>query len=126
MNITDDAAENAPGLRTLERGLDVLDLFCQGATRLSLTEIAGKIDLTPSTTSRLLRTLQNRGYLSRDEETKKFVIGPQALRLTTSSFRTFDLRRIAAPILQKLHEQYNESLSLYDVLDGNRFCFDRQ
>ena len=125
MNITDDTAENAPGLRTLERGLDVLDLFCHGATRLSLTEIAGKIDLTPSTTSRLLRTLQNRGYLSRDEETKKFVIGPQALRLTTSSFRTFDLRRIAAPILQKLHEQYNESLSLYVVLDGHRVCVDR-
>lgn len=75
--------------------------------------------------SGILYTLQIRGYLSRDEETKKFVIGSQALRLTTSSFRTFDLRKIAAPILHKLHEQYNESLSLYIVLDGHRVCIDR-
>ena len=75
MKTLDGAAPNTPGLRTLERGLDVLDLFCHGATRLSLTEIAAKINLTPSTTSRILYTLQIRGYLSRDEETKKFVIG---------------------------------------------------
>lgn len=125
MKVLDDTASTAPGLRTLERGLDVLDLFCHGANRLSLTEIAAQINLTPSTTSRILYTLQLRGYLSRDEETKKFVIGSQALRLTTSSFRTFDLRKIAAPILHKLHEQYNESLSLYIVLDGHRVCIDR-
>jgi len=125
MKVLDDAAQTAPGLRTLERGLDVLDLFCHGANRLSLTEIAAKINLTPSTTSRILHTLQIRGYLSRDEETKKFVIGSQALRLTTSSFRTFDLRKIAAPVLHRLHEQYNESLSLYIVLDGHRVCIDR-
>lgn len=125
MKVLDDTASTAPGLRTLERGLDVLDLFCHGANRLSLTEIAAQINLTPSTTSRILYTLQMRGYLSRDEETKKFVIGSQALRLTTSSFRTFDLRKIAAPILHKLHEKYNESLSLYIVLDGHRVCIDR-
>ena len=125
MKDVENNARNVPGLRTLERGLDVLDLFCQGATTLSLTEIAEKISLTPSTTSRLLYTLQLRGYLSRDDETKKFSVGFQALRLTTSSFRTFDLRKIAAPILQKLHQQYNESISLYILLDGHRVCIER-
>lgn len=125
MKAIDDTAQTASGLRTLERGLDVLDLFGHGAVRLSLTEIADKISLSPSTASRLLHTLLLRGYLSRDEETKKYIIGSQALRLTASSFRTFDLRPLAAPVLRMLAEKYNESLSLYVVLDGSRVCIDR-
>ena len=125
MKNSDDVSQASAGLRTLERGLDVLDLFCHGATKLSLTEIAARINLTPSTTSRVLSTLSNRGYLSRDTETKKYVIGSQALRLTSSSFRTFDLRPIAAPILKKLADQYNESISLYIILDNHRVCIER-
>lgn len=121
----EDQGQSAAGLRTLERGLDILDLFGQGALKLSLSEIAEKINLTPSTTSRLLHTLNLRGYVSRDEETKKFSIGPQALRFSVSSFRTFDLRKIAAPFLQSLHRKYNESVSLYILLDGHRVCIDR-
>ena len=125
MKEIDETVAAASGLRTLERGLDVLDLFCHGATKLTLTEIAARIKLSPSTASRLLHTLLIRGYLSRDEETRKFGIGSQALRLTTSSFRTFDLRPVAAPVLRKLSEQYNESISLYVILDGHRVCIDR-
>ena len=97
MKMIDDTATNSAGLRTLERGLDILDIFSQGVTKLTLTEIAAKINLSPSTASRLLNTLLNRGYLSRDAETKKYVIGSQALRLNASSFRTFDLRPLAEP-----------------------------
>jgi DNA-binding IclR family transcriptional regulator len=125
MKIIDNVAPAAAGLRTLERGLDVLDLFSHGATKLTLSEISAKIKLSPSTTSRILHTLMLRGYLSRDEEAKKFSIGSQALRLTASSFRTFDLRPLAAPIMRRLAEQYNESITLYVVLNGFRVCIDR-
>jgi len=125
MRMIDDTATNSAGLRTLERGLDVLDIFSHGATKLTLTEIAAKINLSPSTASRLLNTLLNRGYLSRDAETKKYVIGSQALRLNASSFRTFDLRPLAEPIMRRLAERYNESITLYVALDGQRVCIDR-
>jgi DNA-binding IclR family transcriptional regulator len=125
MEKTEEKGQVVAGLRTLERGLDILDLYGQEALKLSLSEIAEKINLTPSTTSRLLHTLNLRGYVSRDEETKKFSIGPQALRFSVSSLRTFDLRKIAAPFLQSLHQKYNESVSLYILLDGHRVCIDR-
>ncbi|MBP2666198.1 MAG: IclR family transcriptional regulator [Firmicutes bacterium] len=125
MKMIDDNATNSAGLRTLERGLDILDIFSGGATKLTLTEIAAKINLSPSTASRLLNTLLNRGYLSRDAETKKYVIGSHALRLNASSFRTFDLRPLAEPIMRRLAERYNESITLYVALDGQRVCIDR-
>lgn len=125
MEKSEEKGQVVAGLRTLERGLDILDLYGQGTLKLSLSEIAEKINLTPSTTSRLLHTLNLRGYVSRDEETKKFSIGPQALRFSVSSLRTFDLRKIAAPFLQSLHQKHNESVSLYILLDGHRVCIDR-
>jgi IclR family transcriptional regulator, KDG regulon repressor len=125
MQPIEDNNQNSAGLRTLERGLDVLDIFSTGVTKLTLSEIAAKINLSPSTASRLLNTLLSRGYLSRDPETKKYVIGSRALRLNASSFQKFDLRPLAAPVLRRLAEQYNESITLYVVVDGYRVCIDR-
>lgn len=125
MKSPDDTVQSIAGLRTLERGLDVLDLFCHGSKKMTLSEIAAEIKLSPSTTSRLLNTLVLRGYISRDEETKKFAIGSQALRLTASSFRTFDLRPLALPVMRRLAEQYNESITLYVIQNGYRVCIER-
>lgn len=121
---TDDK-QSTPSLRTLERGLDVLDCFCQGVTRLSLTEIAAKTGLNPSTAFRILATLENRSYISRNAETKKYQLGSQVLRLLSPSMESFDLRSVAAPYLRQLYDQSNESVSLYVVLDGHRVCLDR-
>lgn len=123
-----DASDNkneAPSLRTLERGLDVLDCFCQGETRLSLTEIAARVGLNPSTTSRILSTLEKRSYISRNPETRKYQLGSQILCLISPSEQTFDLSSVARPFMRTLFELYNESLTLYIVLNGQRVCVDR-
>jgi len=125
MKMADDSVQNSAGLRTLERGLDVLDIFSRGAVKLTLSEIAAQIGLSPSTASRLLNTLLSRGYLARDPDTKKYGIGSQALRLNASSFRSFDLRPLAMPLMRRLAEQYNESVTLYVALDGQRVCIER-
>ena len=122
---TIDDKQTTTSLRTLERGLDVLDCFCQGVTRLSLTEIAAKTGLNPSTAFRILATLENRNYISRSAETKKYHLGSQILRLFPPSLESFDLRSIAAPYLQQLNNQSTESVSLYVVLDSHRVCLDR-
>ena len=125
MKKSNEAGQDITGLRTLERGLDVLDLFCHGASHLTLSEIAVKISLSPSTASRLINTLANRGYIFRDDATKKFQLGIQGMCLVSSSYQAFDLRPIAAPFLQQLFDKYNESVSLYVLLDGQRVCLDR-
>ena len=115
----------APSLRTLERGLDVLDCFCQGETKMSLTEIAARIQLQPSTTSRILATLEKRNYILRERETKKYLMGTQLLCLLRQSAESLDLNRIAAPYMRRFFEKYNESVTLYVVRDGHRVCIDR-
>ena len=116
---------NTTSLRTLERGLDVLDCFGHSETKLSLTEIATRINLTPSTVTRILATLEKRNYLVRDSETKKYQLSRRFGSLAASSGQSFDIRIIAAPYLRRLYDLYNESVSLYVLLDGQRVCIDR-
>ena len=59
-------------VEVLGKALDVLDVLRSSRTELRLTDIAEKAHLDISTTFRLLRTLQGRGYVLRDNKTKRF------------------------------------------------------
>lgn len=123
--LNDNNGNSANSLRTLERGLDVLDCFSNGEIKLSLTEIASRINLTPSTATRILATLEKRNYLTRDSETKKYQLGARFLSFISPSVQSFDIRIVAAPYLKGLYDLYNESVTLYILLDGQRVCIDR-
>lgn len=122
---SEDGKHGAVSLRTLERGLDVLDCFCHGTTNLSLTEIAARIGLNPSTTSRVLSTLEKRSYITRHPETRKYQLGSQILSLLVPPSESTDLRTIAAPHMVSLYKLCNESISLYVIREGQRVCLDR-
>jgi DNA-binding IclR family transcriptional regulator len=121
----EDGKQGAVSLRTLERGLDVLDCFCHGKTNLSLTEISSRIGLNPSTTSRILSTLEMRNYIARNPETKRYQLGSQVWSLSVPSLESSDLRSLAAPHMLALYNMCNESVSLYVALDGRRVVLDR-
>lgn len=83
---TETLPEKKPGryhVEVLGRALDVLDALRNSRTELRLTDIAEKAKLDISTTFRLLRTLEERGYVLRDSKTKKFkhCLGYRAYRL---------------------------------------------
>ena len=67
----------------LGKALDILDVLRGARTELRLTDIAEKARLDISTTFRLLRTLEARGYILRDRKTKKFkhCLGYRAYRI---------------------------------------------
>ena len=70
-------------VEVLGKALDVLDALRRSRTELRLTDIAEKAHLDVSTAFRLLRTLEERGYVLRDSTTKKFkhCLGYRAYRI---------------------------------------------
>jgi len=77
---------NGPGryyVEVLGKGLDVLDVLRSSQTELRLTDIAEKAHLDTSTAFRLLRTLEARGYVLRDSQSKRFrhALGQRAFRI---------------------------------------------
>jgi len=70
-------------VEVLAKALDILDLLRGSHAELRLTDVAEKTHLDVSTAFRLLRTLEDRGYILRDRKTKKFkpCLGYRAYRL---------------------------------------------
>ena len=112
-------------VRVVERVLQILNCFSKEQLNLSLTQISSQLGLPPSTTSRIVATLENYGYLARDEDTQKYYLGPSIARLGTLCYTQMDFRRIAVPYMIELREQFNESVGLYIASKGYRVCIER-
>lgn len=112
-------------VKVIERALKMLNCFTKEKLSLSLVEISREIDLPPSTTSRILSTLEKYNYLYRDDETQRYYLGPSIARLGTLCYSHMDFRRISIPYMIELRELYNESVGLYVPNKENRVCIER-
>ncbi|OXS56845.1 IclR family transcriptional regulator [Cohnella sp. CIP 111063] len=104
--------EEKKTVRAVERALDVLLCFASGH-EWGLTEIAGKVGLHKSTIHRLLATLEDRGFVTRDPSTEKYRLGLSILELSAHLSRSDDPSVMLLPEMERLRDQLNETISLY-------------
>ncbi len=117
-------SNNDSNVKAVERALNILNCFSREKPRLSLNEIAKAIELYPSTASRIINTLENMGYLKRDDKTLEYSLGYKLANLGAICLADGDLRSIARPYLISLRNLYNESVGLYIVNKNQRVCID--
>jgi IclR family pca regulon transcriptional regulator len=84
---------------------------------LTLTEITKAANLNKTTVYRILTTLENSGYLTRDPDTKRYRPGLKVLQLGFASISSLEVRQVARRYLEHLSQQVGETVSL-SVLDG--------
>jgi DNA-binding IclR family transcriptional regulator len=106
-------------VESIGRGFKLLSIVCNSTTPLSLSELSKESNLSVSTIQRLTYTLQQLGLLDRDQNTKKFKIGPEMITLSFSVIESLVLKEVARPYMQQLSEQLNEVVELA-ALSGNR------
>lgn len=103
---TSDAASSGPAesgsLRTLERGLLVLELLAQSNSGLTFSEVRERVGLSAGTVSRLLQTLVKRGYVEQDRRSKAYLLGLQLLELQGSTLASNRMASEARPHLLEL------------------------
>ncbi|WP_123043385.1 IclR family transcriptional regulator [Cohnella candidum] len=104
-------------VRAVERALDVLLCFT-GKPEWGLSEIAGQIGLHKSTVHRLLATLEDRGFVIRDDATEKYRLGLRVLELSSNLAREGDPSVVLLPDMERLRDEIDETVSLY-VRDRN-------
>lgn len=89
-------------LRTLERGLLVLELLAQSNSGLTFSEVRERVGLSAGTVSRLLQTLVKRGYVEQDRRSKAYLLGLQLLELQGSTLASNRMASEARPYLLEL------------------------
>lgn len=114
-------SDDSGGVRALARALDVLDVIAAG-NGLTLSEIAQKLDMAPSTVHRVLVTLASRGVAETDGNTQGWHVGPAAFRLGSAFMRRSGLVERARPVLRRLMEVTGETANL-GILNGNAVLF---
>ncbi len=95
----------------LDRGINLLiSLAKEGG--LSLTDLSLTVGLPPSTTHRMLATLENHGFVQLDTTTQKWMVGLEAFRTGNAYLSSTNLVESARSIMRALTEETGETANL--------------
>ncbi len=94
------------------RALTVLDELRDSEHGLGVNEVARRIDVNPSTASRLLATLESAGLVQRDEPQGPYRLGLAVVTLANRVLARLDLQALARPVLVELMERTGETSTL--------------
>ena len=99
-----------PATRTVERALQLLGAVCD-AGAVSLAGVSRETELSASTALRLLRTLENSGFVRKDND-GEYRPGLRLVQLGAQALSHESLIHLAGPALQRLVDATGESAYL--------------
>lgn len=109
--------------RTVERALRLLAAVTESGGTLS--DLARAVDLSPSTTSRLLSTLTISEFVRRDER-GRYRPGARLRRLAAAALREDPLFELAGPHLEQLAAETGETANLVVSVQAGQAIYLRQ
>lgn len=112
-------AERTPGVQSVERVFELLELITDAGGSATLSELAATADLPLPTIHRLLRTLVGLGY-ARQLPNRRYSLGPRLIRLGEGA--TAQLGALAMPVLKNLVDELGETANMA-VLDSDQVLY---
>ena len=104
-------------VEALGRGLALLDCFIADPGPHSLIELSRRVRLGLPTTLRLIRTLEEAGYVRQAADTKRYRLSWKMLQLQDVTSSILDYADLARPHLEELTATVGETTGMA-VLDG--------
>lgn len=113
------------GASALKKGLAILSSFSWTKNAMTLTEIARERNFPLPTAARLIKALEEEGFLERNTKTKRFHLGFKCSLLGAIAKKTGILRMIASPYMEELRSMFNETVNLYLREGDIRVCYEQ-
>lgn len=117
------AARKDYSVRAVARAVDVLDLLRTSKDGASLNELSRRSELAKPSLFRMLRTLEETGLVERVPGSDTYRLGVRCLVLGQAYLEQTDLRREALPTLQRLRDEFNETVHLSALDNELRVVF---
>jgi IclR family acetate operon transcriptional repressor len=115
----EELGRHQPGsVQALDRGLALLDIIAQ-ADGLSLTSIAQRAGVAPSTAHRILTTLKAAGFVQCDETRGCYLIGVKAFKIGSAFLRNRKLVDVGRGVMRELMTAGGETANIGIEIDGN-------
>src|ERR687887_2441788 len=106
------AGKPARRVAAVERAIAVLDELAREAREFGTNELARRIDVNPSTASRLLATLESARLVERVPPGGRYRLGLRLLELGNAALARLDVRALARPELERLVDETGETATL--------------
>lgn len=114
--------EKKPYGTVLIKASKILDYLATAEQGDILKNIAEEVKMTPSTTLKILDTLLLIGYVSRNETSKTYTLGPALAKYSNKFFEQSLLKDTASNILEDLQTKVDETIHL-GVLNGSELVY---
>lgn len=106
-------------MSSVENALMILESFTIDQSEKRVTQLSNDLGIGKSSVSRLLKTLQSRGYVKKNLETQKYSLGTKILTLYSSLMSEMEVVKEAHPILEDLAKETKESVQLAELEGSN-------
>lgn len=104
-----EEASLAGSIQSLKKAAAILNLFTEDDKTYGISEMAKILELPKPTVQGLVRTLEEIGYLEKEESTSKYMLGSALLQLGIKYMTNMDLTVIARSWMERLCLQFKET-----------------
>lgn len=108
--------------QTVERALSILTCFTDARPRLRVSDLVRQLDLSQSTVSRLLATLETLGFVERDPQTGLYSLGLELVTLAGIALNQIEVRRQAMAELSAVAAELGLAANLA-ILRGDEIFY---
>ena len=111
-SLTNSVKSKVTTIRSVEKALDIIEWLAHERTMVSLKSLSKSVGLNQSTVFRILKTLEQRGYVEQDTSTKQYGLGMKVIELGSSLLEEMEVYTQALPFMQKIRDECNETVAL--------------
>ena len=112
-------------VNSVARALDILDCLAAHRREVGVTEISHELQVHKSTVSRMLATMESKGYVSSNGTSGKYYLGMRLVELASYRLEQIDLRSQARPFLEELVQATGETAHLAVFSQGKVVYVDK-
>lgn len=124
-------AEDRYSINAVNRSFQVLDLMTKKNGPISVQEASESLSVNVNMAFRLLRSLEETGYVEHDEKTGLYRLSIKVLKLSVTALQGLEIRKFAMPYMEILWSQFpkanvnmgmrsGDEIMMLDRIDGNQ------
>ena len=117
-----DEREIGHGVQSVVRALAILDALAESEGGLTLSMLARRVALPPSSAHRLLTTLQREQFVRFDQMSRSWLVGLRAFTVGNAFLQSRNVVSLARPYMRRLMEESKETVNLYLLVGSDPVC----
>lgn len=106
-------------IKSIQRALDIMNYVANEKPVTNTSDIIRKLNITPSSAKKLLRTLERYDYLEYSPYSDQYRLGVKTFQISTAYSNKLDVNKTTANEIRALRDKINESIFVSILRKGS-------